>query len=566
MDVVDTHPTIMRSFASAPQWAVRVLLLLRMFDVSQAASSPWSSSAHAEASNLVSPLSWTVLPRPSTGRRRQLQSADQICSTLLDLLFANDALSQAACACQHNSARPDNYALVCNYADTCGSFCADPNLAATDDSNNQFDCFDRTDTYHILLTLEFFVNTRYEGCGTYHTSTISTTTPSHTLCTVETRSLQGQLESRCLAIDDQLCECRPSDACEDYVFRCQSPDSSNWQSFVLDECSENAYGSIAPGTIESLLSSDIFSLTECFDDWTAPPTTPPTVAPTLVPATMTPTAVPVSTCVGFGCGYILTRAPAAYIVDRDEDPTHATAPPLCQGFGCGTGLTRTPVAPPTQSPTALPSTLAPTTSPTDAPSYIPSTVPTDAPSLGPSRVPSLAPTSVPTANPPATTAVALVPFQLWLTNSEAWTPADMLPAVEQVLAQLLQPTLVTLTDIQLTGFWMDGDLFARHADSVRLECVGKASFVSNVVPDTSTLTNAQFGVLGMETDALSQLLTTALGDVPVTVQEVRIPQQISQGPREGAQAASASSAVPLSLATGLLLGALAALVMSLSFS
>jgi hypothetical protein len=136
----------------------------------------------------------------------------------------------------------------------------------------------------------------------------------------------------------------------------------------------------------------------------------------------------------------------------------------------------------------------------------------------------------------------------------------MLPAVEQVLVQLLQPTLVTLTDIQLTGFWMDGDVFAR-SDAVRLECVGRASFVAAVVPDTSTLTNAQMSVFGMETEVLSRRLTAELG-VPVHVQGVRM--EVSTQAREGAQAVS-SSASPRSLATGLLLGTAIALLTSLSF-
>ena len=202
-------------------WAVPMTVAVRspLFATSQLID------AQATAALLRPRVDFSIIARDKEGRK--LQSSENLCDIVISTVFAEDPLSLAACSCALT--KQDEYTLSCDYSNMCGTFCTDRQGAGA------FKCFDRIDTYTILATAEYFINTNYEGCGTYQNG------PETKVCYTETRDMQGLVSGRCLEINDSACQCTQG-SCGNFVFQCNNhgPESP-WKSFVLDECDENAY-------------------------------------------------------------------------------------------------------------------------------------------------------------------------------------------------------------------------------------------------------------------------------------------------------------------------------------
>jgi hypothetical protein len=201
---------------------------------------------------LQSRLDRVQIPRPTmeTTRQRNLQIDSDLCPSILDTVFAQDYTSRTICTCQATTEM--EYLLDCDYSQQCGTICTEPGF-----STDTYQCFHRKDRYMIQLTDDFYVNTLYEGCGTYETE-------GTTVCLMEMRHLDGLISSRCLNIDGESCQCSTG-SCGEYNFFCRPPLGATWEPFGIDECDDNnSYGSIEPGTVESLLSSVIFDTEQCF--------------------------------------------------------------------------------------------------------------------------------------------------------------------------------------------------------------------------------------------------------------------------------------------------------------
>ena len=489
--------------------------------------------------NLLEPMTdFTIVPRPveSHNNERELQDLTApLCGSILQTIFARDVASLDTCTCQVNANNPLEYILTCDYSKECGTFCSD--------AIGSYDCFDRLDTYTVQVTEKFYINTQYRGCGTY-------VKEGTTVCLTENRNQQGKLSDRCLDIDGLSCQCHEA-LCGKYVFQCFHPQTSSpWETFVLNECDEHSYKDIEAGQVEGLLSSNVFSLTDCFDGWTRSPVSTPAQLLTMKP-TMHPDRLPVSDNLLQQKGVIETSTP-----------------------------TLSPIREPTAAPT-LQSTLKPSTGPTFAPSTTLSGAPTMAPTTSqPSFAPSMLPTiypsfyptySLPTATPSRsqtptfeTIDLDLEPFTLVFAveaNHTSWHPPSMVRAVQQLLVnELRQPFrgqnfATGMHDFRLQCGWVDTTDIVGQANETRLECVGHATFRAKEKPPEisgAALANAEANILLQDEPQLSVLLSNRLGK-SVRVIRVDIDKSIqydeTEGPSSAVVARSSAGICSVTLAT-----------------
>lgn len=490
----------------------------------------------------------TIFSRESK-RGRKLQPTENLCNDVINTVFAGDQASRAACVCTFTE---NVYTLTCDYSGLCDTFCTN-NPQAGD-----YQCFDRVDTYTVMATPEFFINTNYRGCGTYKDE------HQTEVCFTETRDMKGVVSGRCLEIGGQSCQCNQA-RCGAFNFQCtNSGPASPWEAFVFNECDDNAYANIAAGTVQSLLNSEIFDLSSCLDDWTVAPTTSsPTEAPS---AKGVQTDVPTSlidqknTCQGFGCG-TLTRAPSVPIV---------TAEPTIASSNSSAGIpSESPAMRPTKSPSDFPtvqSTLEPTLmpiaspslNPTESPSYRPTRQPTHSPTVAPFEAPTSQPSAEPTVRPtltptvqlslkpssgpsvrpsvplvverssthaPTTTTIdrQLSPFLMWLQRDKHWEFSSLVSPVKGILVAGIQASYETeLVDFRLECSSIDGEIIGRD-NQTRVECDSLAKFIDKA-PTVEALVQIQVQVFSDE-QVLSNRLSDQVGQ-PVQVLEVIVEDSV----------------------------------------
>eukprot|EP00977_Amphora_coffeiformis_P015289 scaffold4494_cov161-Amphora_coffeaeformis.AAC.8 len=493
-------------------------------------SQRWKESV-ATSKNLLEPVTgFTIIPRPveSQTNDKDLQdSTVSLCGSILQTIFAGNDASLDMCTCQVNTNNQLEYILTCDYSNKCGTICSD--------AVGSYDCFDRMDTYTVQVTDKFFVNAKYRGCGTY-------VNEGTTVCLTENRDNEGELSDRCLEIDGLSCQCHEA-PCGEYVFQCSHhpQNSSSLEAFVLDECDEmKSYGHIEAGRVEGLLSSNVFSLIDCFDGRTRPPESP-TVPPTLFPSRLPTSAIirqqqpgmiQTSTSISNPTHEPATIPTVRSTITPSTRPTGATTKTLSGG----------PMSTPTNSPTLKPTTLEPTTAPTSSQLSL-------VPSINPTIFTSVHPTVALSTDTPTRTHIPTIqtmdldlePFALVFAREENHTaryPTSMVRAVQQLIVnELRHPSTATFSghhnfatsmhDFRLQCGWEDADDIFGKSNETRLDCTGYATFRAKDAPRPITaaaLANAQTTILLQDVHRLSDLLSGRLGE---SVQVIQVDMDLS---------------------------------------